>query len=85
MRWQSGAKYDGMVAKSMNYTRWFQIKQTYKLYINATSPKHGEQGYDPAYKCDDIYKPIITNTNVCTKEADLDLCGDETYVYMYNI
>jgi hypothetical protein len=24
--WQSGAKYDDMVAKSMSYTRWLQIK-----------------------------------------------------------
>jgi hypothetical protein len=38
--------------------------------------KHGQPGYDPAYKYDFIYKTIINNTNLFTKEADLDLCGD---------
>jgi hypothetical protein len=76
---QSGAKYDDMVAKSMNYTRWLQINRTYTPNPNATSPKHGEPGYDPAYKYDYIYNTIINNTNLFTKEAYLDLCGDETY------
>jgi hypothetical protein len=35
--WQSGAKYDDMVANSMNYTRWLQIKLTCKLNLNATA------------------------------------------------
>jgi hypothetical protein len=35
--WQPGAKYNDMIAKSMNYIRWLQIKKTYKLNLNATS------------------------------------------------
>jgi hypothetical protein len=42
--WQNGAKYDDMVAKSMNYTRWFQVKQTYTLNLNATATKRGHPG-----------------------------------------
>jgi hypothetical protein len=78
MLWQDGAKYDGMVVNSMSYTRWLQIKHTYKLNLNVTSTKRGEPGYDPGYKYDYIYKTIINSTIFFTKEADLDLCGDET-------
>jgi hypothetical protein len=67
-----------MTAKSMSYTRWLQIKQTYKLNLNTMSEKCGEPGYNPAYKYDYIYKRIINNTNLFTNEADLDLCGDKT-------
>jgi hypothetical protein len=42
--WQSGANYDEMVAKSMNYTRWLQIRRTYKLNFNATATKNGQPG-----------------------------------------
>jgi hypothetical protein len=42
--WQAGVKYDDMVEKSMNYTRWLQIKRTYKLNLNATSTTRGEPG-----------------------------------------
>jgi hypothetical protein len=76
--WQSGAKYDYMVAKSMNYTRWLQIKRMYKLNLNATAMKSGQPGYNPVYKYDYIYKTIMNHTNLFTKEVDLDLCGDET-------
>jgi ABC-type molybdate transport system substrate-binding protein len=38
---QAGAKYDDMVSKSINYTRWLQIKRTYKLNLNATLMKYG--------------------------------------------
>jgi hypothetical protein len=76
--WQNGANYDDMIANSLNYTRWMHIKWTYKLNLNATVTKRGEPGYDSAYKYDYIYKTIINNANLFTKEADLDLCGDET-------
>ena len=62
----------------MNFSRFLQIKQLLKLNDNATSPKRGEAGYDPAYKYDYAFKVIIENCNAFTEKADLDLTGDET-------
>ena len=62
----------------MTLTRWLQIKRVYKLNCNATSKKRNQNGYDPAYKYDMIYKTIIHNVNALTKYAELDYVGDET-------
>jgi hypothetical protein len=75
---REAARYDDMVSKSMNYTRLLQINRTYKLNLNATLQTCGKPGYDPACKYDYMYKTIINNTNLFTKEVDMDLCGDET-------
>jgi hypothetical protein len=42
--WKNGSKSDDMVEKSMNYTRWLQIKETYKLNLNAPATKCGQLG-----------------------------------------
>jgi hypothetical protein len=42
--------YDPEIAAAITYSRWLQIKQTYKLCDNDTSPKKGQRGYDPTYK-----------------------------------
>jgi hypothetical protein len=77
-RWQTGARYDDMVAKSINNTiLLLQIKWAYKLNLNTTSARRGEPGYNPSYKYDYIYKIIINNTNLFTNEAYLDLWGDQ--------
>jgi hypothetical protein len=68
--WQSGAKYDVMVAKSMNDTRRMQIKRTCNMNINATATKRGKHEYDPAYKYDYMYKTIIT-TQICSRRKNI--------------
>ena len=62
----------------MTHCHWLQIKRVIKLNNNTLSPKHGQPGYDPAYKFDMLYKTLVHNVNAITKTAALDLCGDET-------
>ena len=78
-RWKLGeTTFDPEIARSITHTRWLQLKRTYKLCDNETAPKKGEEGYDPAYKFDYIFKCVINNVNELSYSADLDLCGDET-------
>ena len=78
-RWmRSSADYDPLVAGSLTYERWLQIKRTIKLCNNSTAPKRGDDGYDPAYKFDLIYDVLIANVNAITEFAELDQGGDET-------
>jgi hypothetical protein len=78
-RWREGeTTFDKDVAKSISHTRWLQLKRTYKLCDNEAAPKKGEEGYNPGYKFDYIYKCIINNINELSYSSDLDLCGDET-------
>jgi hypothetical protein len=62
----------------MNHHRFLQIKRVIKLCNNDISPKKGQDGYNPAYKYDLIYKTIIHNVNAITALAELDQTGDET-------
>ena len=77
-RWKDGADFDKYVKHSMTFTRWLQIKRVIKLCDNNTSPKRGEDGYDPTYKYNLIYKVLIANVNALTEKGEMDLCGDET-------
>jgi hypothetical protein len=77
-RWMDGADYDALVQGSITHTRWLQIKRVMKLNNNQTSPKRGEEGYDPAFKFDMLYDVLISNLNAVTKYAESDQCGDET-------
>ena len=70
--------FDKDIAKAFTKTRWLQIKRCMKLQNNLTSKKRGEEGYDPAYKCDLVFKCLVNNVNAVTKRACLDACGDET-------
>ena len=47
-RWVDGSDYTEVIAESIKHSHWLQIKRTAKLNNNATSPKRGELGYDPA-------------------------------------
>jgi hypothetical protein len=40
------------IAQSMTFTRFGEIKWNIKLCNNCEAKKHGEEGYDPAYKFD---------------------------------
>lgn len=77
-RWMNGADYDSLTQGSITHTRWLQIKRVMKLNNNQTSPKRGEEGYNPAFKFDLIYDVLISNLNAVTKYAEADQCGDET-------
>lgn len=68
---------DKDIAKAFTKTRWLQLKRCVKSQNNLTSKKRGEEGCDPAHKCDPIFKSIVNNVNAVTKRASLDACGDE--------
>jgi hypothetical protein len=65
-RWMDGADYDALVQGSITHTRWLQIKRVMKLNNNQSSPKRGEEGYDPAFKFDMLYDVLISNLNAVT-------------------
>ena len=77
-RWQTGSDMEMSILRSMTFRRFLQIKRVIKLCNNSTAKKRGEEGYDPAYKFDYIWATIVHNINAITKEAELDLCGDES-------
>ena len=78
-RWMTGeSMHDPLIQDSITYDRFLQIKRTYKLCNNYAVPTRGMNGYDPAYKYDLIFKAMVHNCNVMTKQAELDLCCDET-------
>jgi hypothetical protein len=64
--------------KHHTHTRWLQIKRVMKLNNNQSSPKLGEEGYNPAFKFDMLYDVLISNLNAVTRYAESDQCGDET-------
>jgi hypothetical protein len=42
------------------------------------APKKGDEGYNPGYRFDYIFKRIINNINELSHSSALNLCGDET-------
>jgi hypothetical protein len=77
-QWMDGANYNVLVQGSITHTQWQQIKRVMKLINNQSSPKHGEEGYNPAFKFDMLYDVLISNLNVVTRYAKSDQCGDKT-------
>jgi hypothetical protein len=77
-QWMDGADYNALVQANVTHMQWLQIKRVLKLNSNQTSPKRGEEGYDPAFKFDMLYDVIISNLNTITKYAEADQYGDET-------
>jgi hypothetical protein len=70
--------FDRLITVAFTKSRWLEIKRVYKLCNNLTAAKKGEEGYDPAYKYDLIYKVLVHNVNAITQRCGLDMCGDET-------
>jgi len=70
--------YDADIAKAFTKSRWLELKRCVKLCNNLTAPKKGQEGYNPAYKYDLIFKTIINNVNAFSLYANPDQCGDET-------
>lgn len=78
-RWdENSVCYSEKVAKSITLTRYGEIKRNLKLCNNDALPKRGEEGYDPSYKYDLIYRAIVHNTNAISKKADETQVIDET-------
>ena len=76
--WMEGTDYDDNISSALTYRRFIQIKRVKKLCNNSTAPKRGEEGYDPTYKYDYIFKTIVHNINLLSKLGELDITGDET-------
>ena len=62
----------------MSYQRWLQVKRVKKLCNNDSSPKRWQDGDDPSYKYDYIWKTIFHIVNYVTKRAELNATTDET-------
>ena len=74
----NGADYDNEIFTGMSHRRWLQVKRVKKLCNNDVAPKKGEEGYNPCYKYDYIYKVIVHHGNQLSKRSELDITGDET-------
>ena len=70
--------HDPVIRDSITYDCFLQIKRTYKLCNNYAVSSRGMNRYSPAYKYDLIFKAMVHNFNAMTKQAELDLCCDET-------
>ena len=78
-RWMKGTSaFDEYCDNALGYERWVQLKRIMKLNNNDLAKKKGEDGYNPAAKYDLIYDVITSNVRAITKNAELDLTGDET-------
>ena len=75
---EGNSQYDPLIAGCMTERRFLQIKRVIKSNDNDTSPKRGEEGYNPTYKYDMISAITCANTNALSELAGLDLGGDET-------
>ena len=62
----------------MNYRRWLKIKRIKKISNNDTETRKVQDGYNPSYKFDYIWRCVIHNVNFITNNSKLDICGDET-------
>lgn len=54
------------------------IERYIKVNNNEATLKRVEYGYNPAHKFDFIWRTLVNNLNVITKEACLDISADET-------
>ena len=78
-RWNQNCSHsDAIMQDSLSLNRWYQLKRIFKLNNNDKARKRGEEGYDPSYKYDMIYRTITENVLAITKNGELDLTGDET-------
>jgi hypothetical protein len=78
-RWKrDDSSFDKFIHQALTHSRFLQLKRTWKLNDNSTTKKRGEDGYDPCFKYDYIFKVITHNVCALTERASLDLCGDET-------
>jgi hypothetical protein len=74
---QDTPQYSPVIADTMPFERFKQIKRCRKLCDEDKHPKRGEEGYDPAYKFDYLYECMTYNINRMTKRANVRQTVDE--------
>lgn len=62
----------------MRLTRFGELKRSIKLCHNGSCPQCGQDGYDPAYKFDLIWRVMTFNCNAITARAEENQTIDET-------
>ena len=64
-RWfqKNSCCYSEEIDNVMTATRYSQLKLSMKLCHNSSAPKREDEGYDPAYKYDLIYKTNVHDCN----------------------
>eukprot|EP00957_Ditylum_brightwellii_P042106 3189314-Ditylum_brightwellii.AAC.1 len=78
-QWQEEeSDHDVHIDEAMSRHHYLQIKWCVKLNNNETTPKRGEENYDPDHKFDLVWDVLTHNTNAITKYTCLDVVGDET-------
>lgn len=78
-RWHKGSEsHCKAITDAFTKERWHHIKRIYKLNVNGSDPKRGEEGYDPCYKYSFIWDTLLHNCNAITKKSCDDQCIDES-------
>jgi len=72
------SSFNKAIYETMSSTRWLELKHAMKLNNNMTATRPGDPNHNPTQKYNYIWDVLCHNTNVLTKDACLDLCGDET-------
>ena len=70
--------YDFIIADTIHYRRFVNIKSCLKLCDHAQETKRGDDFYDPTQKYRHIWDVLIFNLNQFIETADLDMTIDET-------
>ena len=78
-RWDNKSScFSEDIYMNMNPSRFKELKEALKLCHNGSEPKRGQDGYDPGYKYDLVYRSMVHNTNGITLFADENQTLDET-------
>ena len=70
--------YDSVIAGTMKFRRWFDIKGVYKQNPFYEEKKRGDEGYDPCQKYRKIWDVMTHNMNQLILEAGKDAALDES-------
>ena len=78
-RWDNTSScFSEDIYSNMNPSRFKELKEALKLCHNGSEPKIGQDGYDPGYKYDLVYRAMVHNTNAITLFTDKNQTMDET-------
>ena len=70
--------YDSVIADTMYFRRWLDIKSCLKLCDFRSETKRGDANYDPTQKYRLPWDVLVYNLNQFVEVADKDLTGDES-------
>ena len=71
-------QYCELIADTMSFRRWLDIKAVMKLCDYTKETKRGEPGYDPTQKYRKIWDVQVHNLNQFIEKGGLDITVDET-------